>query len=103
MDNTCLMSNSCCQISNFDTRINIRPLIALLFFCCQSNVWAANAEEEVLISADHMHLNIESGNSVYTGNVKFSQGQVVLTGNKVTVQQIDNIVEKITISGKPAR
>ncbi len=103
MDNTYLMSNFCCQTSKFAIRIDIRPLIALLFFCCQSNVWAANADEELLISADHMHLNIESGNSVYTGKVKVSQGQVVLTGDKITVQQIDNIVEKITVLGKPAR
>lgn len=103
MDNTCLMSNFYCQTSKFVFRINIRFLITLLLLCCQSNVWAANAEEEVLISADHMHLNIESGNSVYTGNVKVSQGQVVLTGNKITVQQVDNVVEKITVLGKPAR
>ena len=103
MDNTCLMSNFYCQTSKFIFRINIRFLIALLLLCCQPNVWAANAEEEVLISADHMHLNIESGNSVYTGNVKVSQGQMVLTGNKITVQQVDNVVEKITVLGKPAR
>jgi len=103
MGNTYLMSNFYCQTSKFIFRINIRFLIALLLLCCQPNVWAANAEEEVLISADHMHLNIESGNSVYTGNVKVSQGQVVLTGNKITVQQVDNVVEKITVLGKPAR
>jgi lipopolysaccharide export system protein LptA len=96
------MSNFYCQTSKFVFRISIRFLITLLLLCCQSNVWAANAEE-VLISADHMHLNIESGNSVYTGNVKVSQGQVVLTGNKITVQQVDNVVEKITVLGKPAR
>jgi lipopolysaccharide export system protein LptA len=97
------MSNFYCQTSKFVFRISIRFLITLLLLCCQSNAWAANAEEEVLISADHMHLNIESGNSVYTGNVKVSQGQVVLTGNKITVQQVDNVVEKITVLGKPAR
>ena len=103
MGNTYLMSNFCCQTSKFVFRINIRFLITLLLLCCQSNAWAANGEEEVLISADHMHLNIESGNSVYTGNVKVSQGQVVLTGDKITVQQVDNVVEKITVLGKPAR
>jgi lipopolysaccharide export system protein LptA len=103
MDNTYLMSNFCYQTSRAIFRIKIRLLITSLLLCCQSNVWATNAEEEVLISADHMHLNIESGNSVYTGNVKVSQGEVILTGNKITVKQINNVVEKITVLGKPAR
>ncbi len=103
MGNTYLMSNFCCQTTKFVFRINIRFLITLLLLCCQSNAWAANAEEEVLISADHMLLNIVYCNIVYTGNVKVSQGQMVLTGNKITVQQVDNVVEKITVLGKPAR
>lgn len=50
-----------------------------------------------------MQLNIETGYSVYTGQVKISQGELVLTGDKVTVQQGKDEIEQITVSGTPAR
>jgi len=51
-----------------------------------------------------MTLNIESGNSEYTGNVKISQGELVLTGDEVKVTQTsDDTLEQITVIGKPAR
>ncbi len=75
--------------------------LALLY--PQTNVWAAATDEEVFISADHMQLSIESGNSIYTGNVKISQGKLVLTGDKITVQQENDTIKSITVVGKPAR
>ncbi|NOQ90507.1 MAG: lipopolysaccharide transport periplasmic protein LptA [Gammaproteobacteria bacterium] len=50
-----------------------------------------------------MQLNIISGNSVYTGNVKISQGALILTGDKVTLKQSDGAIEQLTVIGKPAR
>ena len=58
--------------------------------------------EKIFINADHMQMNIESGLSIYTGNVKFSQGELVLTGDKVTVVQRNNEVESVTVIGRPA-
>lgn len=78
-------------------------LTALILFCLQTNIYAADSIEKVLISADHMHLNIKSGHSVYTGNVRISQGKMVLTGDEVTLEQKNNDVESITVTGKPAR
>ena len=49
-----------------------------------------------------MRLNIESGYSVYTGSVKITQGELKLTGDKVTIQQSNDEVERITVTGKPA-
>ncbi len=60
------------------------------------------APEKIYINADRMQLNIETGNSVYTGNVRISQGKLVLTGDRVTVQQSNDEVERITVTGKPA-
>jgi len=59
--------------------------------------------EKIYIDADHMKLNIASGNSVYTGNVKITQGDLVLTGDRVTLTHIDNRLQKFTVIGKPAR
>lgn len=60
--------------------------------------------EKILINADHMQLNMETGISVYTGKVRISQGELVLTGDKVTLQQNkNNEIEHLTVVGKPAR
>ena len=63
---------------------------------------ADNTEEKIFLDADHVQLNIETGYSVYTGNVKISQGDLKLSGDTVTVQQNKNEVERITVDGKPA-
>lgn len=63
---------------------------------------AGTEAEKIFINADRMQMNIESGLSVYTGNVKFSQGELVLTGDRITVQQRENEVERVTVIGKPA-
>lgn len=59
--------------------------------------------EKIHINADHMKLNMVSGVSVYTGNVKISQGKLVLTGDKVTLKQANDELEQFTVIGKPAR
>ncbi|MBE9560101.1 MAG: lipopolysaccharide transport periplasmic protein LptA [Proteobacteria bacterium] len=76
-------------------------LTGLLFFI-QTNSWATEVVEKIHIDADHMQLNIETGFSVYTGNVKIAQGELKLTGDRVTLQQSNKEVERITVTGKPA-
>jgi len=78
-------------------------LTGLILLCAQQNALADKPVEKVLIDADHMQLNMETGKSVYTGNVKISQGELVLTGDKVTLEQKDNEIKRITVIGKPAR
>jgi len=78
-------------------------LTSLLFFT-QTDGQAAEtkAVEKIFIDADNMQMNIETGYSVYTGNVVIRQGELKLTGDKVTVQQTNNEIERITVTGKPA-
>lgn len=64
---------------------------------------AVAAVEKILIDADHMQMNLESGKSIYTGHVKISQGALQLTGDVVTLEQKDNEVDRIIVTGKPAR
>ena len=83
-------------------------LSASLFFFSQ-NGWAIKTvNEEITISADYMQLNIETGNSVFNGNVEISQGKLTLTGDKVTLKRKrlkngETEVDKLTITGHPAR
>ncbi len=66
------------------------------------------ADEEITISADYMQLNVETGNSTFTGNIKISQGNLTLTGDKVVLKRRllkngESEVDKLTITGRPAR
>lgn len=98
------MINFCRQVFRFSSYTHVSFLTGILLYCLQANSYAAEPVEKILINADHMHLNIESGYSVYTGNVRISQGELVLTGDKVTLKQNnDNEIEQITVDGKPAR
>jgi lipopolysaccharide export system protein LptA len=78
-------------------------ITGLILFCVQAVALASETADKILINADHMHLNIKTGNSEYTGNVRISQGKLVLSGDKVTLEQKNNEVERITVIGKPAR
>jgi lipopolysaccharide export system protein LptA len=62
-----------------------------------------HAAEKIMIQADYMKMNLNSGVSTYTGNVQIRQGSLVLTGNQVTMEQKENEVQKITVIGAPAR
>jgi len=77
-------------------------LLSLILLTSSIVSWADDSEEKIFLDADHVLLNIETGYSVYTGNVKISQGELTLTGDQVTVQQSNNEVEHITVTGKPA-
>lgn len=67
-----------------------------------SHALAQEHQEKIYINADRMRLNIETGNSVYIGHVRISQGKLVLTGDRVTIKQDDDKIERITVTGKPA-
>jgi len=91
------------QISDRLTRF-IRPsLIGLMLLNVFSHVWAGETPEKIFITADHMKMNIETGNSTYTGRVKISQGKLVLTGDKVTLEQGNDALKRLIVTGKPAR
>lgn len=77
-------------------------LAGLSLFCTHMITRAEEPVEKIYIDADHMQLNIETGYSVYTGNVKITQGELKLTGDKVTLQQSNDEIERITVTGRPA-
>jgi lipopolysaccharide export system protein LptA len=65
--------------------------------------WASDNVEKIFIDADRMQMDINTGISIYAGNVKISQGELILTGDKVTLESNKGEVERITVTGKPAR
>lgn len=97
-DIICLMTRLFRQ--NYLSKITLIAGIMMLVMHVESRAEAP--PEKIFINADHMQLNIETGYSVYTGQVKISQGELVLTGDKVTVEQGNDEIERITVVGKPA-
>ncbi len=93
------MTNAARQ--TFHNKITL--LAGFILFFLYSSLCAEVSQEKIFINADHMQLNIESGYSEYSGQVKISQGELVLTGDKVTVQQGKDEIERITVVGTPAR
>ncbi len=77
-------------------------LTGLFFFTLPAFCWAQENVEKIFLSADRMQMDINSGKSIYTGNVKITQGGLVLTGDKVTLKRSQEEIERITIIGKPA-
>jgi lipopolysaccharide export system protein LptA len=56
----------------------------------------------VNIYADYMKYEIQSGISHYTGNVRVTQNDIELTGDKVIAVQKDKLLKNITVTGSPA-
>lgn len=56
----------------------------------------------VNIYADYMKYEIQSGISQYKGNVRVTQNEIELTGDKVIVLQKDKVLKNITVTGSPA-
>jgi lipopolysaccharide export system protein LptA len=87
-------------------KINSKTLI---FLICASAM-TARAEQELVhlsdapvnIYADYMKYEIQTGISKYTGNVRVTQNDIELTGDKVVAIQKDKLLEKITVTGSPA-
>ena len=84
-------------------RTRLLLFVLLSLFTLPALTRAAEIVEKIFIDADHMQMNISSGKSVYTGNVKVSQGELVLTGDKVILNSSNDEIERLTVFGKPAR
>jgi lipopolysaccharide export system protein LptA len=68
-----------------------------------SNTTSANKAAVIKIKADYMAFDLETGRNLYEGNVSIVQGNIELTGDKVTILRSNNKVSDIEVTGNPAR
>ena len=88
--------------------LKIKTSVLALLLCAYA--FTASAEKKlapisdapVNIYADYMKYEIQSGISQYQGNVRVTQNDIELTGDKVIAIQKDKILKKITVTGSPA-
>jgi lipopolysaccharide export system protein LptA len=66
--------------------------------------WALSTDRDqpMTIEADRVELDDAKGVSTYHGNVKVTQGTLVLTGDLMTVHSKGNDVQKVIMLGNPA-
>lgn len=78
------------------------PLL-LVFAMSYGNPVTAQLDsgEPINIKADSAEINDATGISIYVGDVEITQGNTLLTGEKVIVQVVDQKVKKITSQGTP--
>src|SRR5210317_1432051 len=77
-------------------------LLALILIPANSWALSSDREQPMLIEADRAELDDSKGISIYRGNVKVTQGTLLLTGDIMTVYNKGNDVEKVIMEGQPA-
>jgi len=78
-------------------------LILVLFMSLnQSYALQQDHKEPVHIQANHVFLDEKQGTSEYTGNVVFTQGSLILKGDKIIIYQPQGILESVLVYGDPA-
>jgi lipopolysaccharide export system protein LptA len=80
-----------------------RKLAILLCLISVSLQVSAENKEQILIHADSMRLDVNTGKSVYRGNVSFTQGKIQIHGDTVTVSSKNGSINEVKIEGSPAR
>jgi lipopolysaccharide export system protein LptA len=87
------------------TRLTRFSLTLLLLCFTATPVFALKSDKNqpVVIDADNMEIDMQSGVRIYTGNVTVKQGSLVIHGDKIVVRYKDDKVDTATAYGKPAK
>ncbi len=84
----------------------IRPAHLALLAALLSPAWchalSSDRDQPMMIEADRVELDDSRGVSVYTGNVRVTQGTLVLTGDRMVVYNKGDEIEKVLMDGNPA-
>jgi lipopolysaccharide transport protein LptA len=78
------------------------PALSVWLFLLSLASYAEATDNKILINADYMKLNTQTGDSIYTGNVSFVQGDIKLSGEKIIVRSSNNEISQVEVEGKPA-
>jgi len=84
------------------SRFTYLTLLAALTIPSLCHALSTDRDQPMMIEADRVELNDASGVSVYTGNVKVTQGTLKLTGDRMTVYNKGNDIDKVLMDGSPA-
>ena len=63
----------------------------------------SHADEALELEADSASYDNKTGIAIYNGNVKISQGNIVLKGDMVEVHTVDDEVSKLIATANPSR
>lgn len=88
---------------NLKFLLPIAIIVLWLGFTINGFTLEIDREKPVHISADKVSIDEKTGFSSYMGNVKISQGSMLLKGDKVTVYQPNGKLDKIIVNGTPAQ
>jgi lipopolysaccharide export system protein LptA len=79
--------------------------LIVLALACSPGIGLGLSEDSnqpMLIEADSAELDDKKGISIYKGNVKVTQGTLVLTGEIMTVHNNGDDISKVVVEGAPA-
>lgn len=76
----------------------------LVLMTLPAHLWALSTDKQqpMRIEADRVELDDTTGISTYRGNVKVTQGTLVLTGDLMTINSSNNEIQKVIVEGNPA-
>ncbi|VAW83412.1 hypothetical protein MNBD_GAMMA14-1582 [hydrothermal vent metagenome] len=84
------------------TRIAPLALLIALTLPSLSHALSTDSDQPMMIEADRVELDDAKGVSVYSGNVKVTQGTLMLTGDRMVVYNKGSDIEKVLMNGSPA-
>ena len=91
-------------------RLNKTRLISFRWLTLSLAMYAsmgltANGEpaNDIKVQSNYMQFDMATGSSTYEGDVKISQGNIELNGDKVVILRQQNKIQQIHIDGQPAR
>lgn len=77
-------------------------ILMLLVLLAPQTGFSITDKKEVFIQANTMKFDLETGSSIYRGNVSIIQGTIKLTGENVIITRKNNEIIDIKVDGNPA-
>lgn len=77
--------------------------LLLVLLPAMATAQSSDRSQPIQIEADQATLDENKGVSIYSGNVRLSQGTLKLSGDRMTVSLEDDAVDKVVLTGTPAR
>jgi lipopolysaccharide export system protein LptA len=78
-------------------------LVLLTLVLASTAAAQPDKDEPVRLEADQAQLNNATGESVYTGDVRLTQGKTVITGDRLELYTTDDgAIERAVVTGEPA-